>query len=71
MGIIKLITQRMGDILSSYFISDMDVMSEDAKKIFANEVDRKKYIEAVEKLKNDSKEETIILSNNEKITLVS
>ena len=71
MGIIKLITQTMGNILGSYFISDMDVMSEDAKKIFANEEDRKKYIEAVERLKKNSKEETITLSNHEKITLVS
>jgi len=72
MEVIKIITRAMGSILGSYFISDMDVMSEEAKKIFANEEDRKKYIEAVEKLKStDSKQETITLSTREKITLVS
>jgi hypothetical protein len=72
MEVIKLVTRAMGNFLGSYFSSDMDVMSEEAKRIFSNEEDRRKYIDAVEKLKNsDSKEETIILSTNEKITLVS
>ncbi|HTK20369.1 MAG TPA: hypothetical protein VL442_12665 [Mucilaginibacter sp.] len=70
--IIKIITRAMGSFFVSYFDSDTDVMSDDAKKIFANEDDRKKYIEAVEKLKNsNTKEETIVLSNHEKVTLVS
>ncbi|RFZ92617.1 hypothetical protein D0C36_14470 [Mucilaginibacter conchicola] len=68
MSIITLIR----NVLGSYFSSDMDVMSDEAKKIFSNPDDRKKYIEAVEKLKGTtSKEETIILSTQEKITLVS
>lgn len=73
MEVIKIITQSLGYILTSYFGSDMDVMSDNAKKIFSNKEDRKKYIEAVEKLKNtpDLKEQTITLSNNETITLVS
>lgn len=70
--VIKLITRAMGSVLGSYFGSDMDVMSEEAKQIFANEEDRKKYIDAVEKLKNTTeRKETITLSNDRTITLVS
>ena len=72
MEVINLITQRLVDILGSLFGSDMDVMSQDAKNIFANKEDRQKYIEAVEKLRSsDQKEETITLSNKETVTLVS
>ncbi|MDB5009191.1 MAG: hypothetical protein JWP45_3584 [Mucilaginibacter sp.] len=73
MEVIKLISQTLGNILGSYFNSDMDVMSDEAKRIFSNKEDRQKYIAAVEKLKYspDKKEETITLSNNETITLIS
>ncbi|MCR8559292.1 hypothetical protein KXD93_16665 [Mucilaginibacter sp. BJC16-A38] len=72
MEVIKLIGQALGNVLGSYFNSDMDVMSPEAKKIFSNEEDKKKYVEAVERLKyTRDKEETITLSTNEKITLVS
>jgi len=72
MEVIKLISRSVGGILGIYFRSDMEVMSEEAKRIFSNEEDREKYIKAVEKLKNpDVKEEKITLSNNEEITLVS
>ena len=71
--VIKIITQSLGNVLSSYFGSDMDVMSDNAKRIFSNKDDREKYIKAVEEMKNDSNitEKTITLSNNEQITLVS
>lgn len=72
MEVIRIISRSFGNLLSTYFGSDMDVMSEEAKRIFSNEEDRKLYIEAVEKLKNsESKEEPITLSTGEKITLVS
>ena len=72
MEVIRLISRSVGGILGAYFKSDMDVMSDEAKKIFSNEEDRAKYIEAVEKLKNtQSKEEPITLSTGEKIILVS
>ena len=72
--VIKLIVRAVGGALSSYFSSDMDVMSDEAKAIFSNEEDRKKYIDAVDALRDPkgSKEPiTITLSNQEKITLVS
>ncbi|HVW94454.1 MAG TPA: hypothetical protein VHA56_00630 [Mucilaginibacter sp.] len=70
--VIKLITRAMGSVLGSYFNSDMDVMSDEAKRIFSNDEDRKKYIEAVERLKNTTnQQETITLSNEQTITLVS
>ncbi|SDT62784.1 hypothetical protein SAMN05216490_4429 [Mucilaginibacter mallensis] len=34
MEVIKLVTRAMGNILGSYFSSDMEVMSEEAQKIF-------------------------------------
>lgn len=73
MEVIKLISATLGSILGSYFNSDMDVMSDEAKKIFSNKEDRQRYIDAVEELQKspDKKEKTITLSNNEQITLVS
>ena len=72
MEVIRIISQRLGDILGYYFGSDMDVMSEEAKKIFSNKEDREKYIKAVEELRNTKdKEVEIILSNKETVTLVS
>ncbi|CAN5396295.1 hypothetical protein BH10PSE19_BH10PSE19_23080 [soil metagenome] len=69
--VIKLFSRALGDVLE-YFTSDMDVMSQEAKRIFSNEDDKRKYIEAVEKLKkHESESETIILSNDDEITLVS
>lgn len=72
METIKSVARSLEDIFRSYFSPNMDVMSDEAKKIFSNEDDKRKYIEAVEKLKNSkSKEETITLSTNETITLIS
>ncbi len=73
MEVIKLMYRTLGNVLGYYFTSDMDVMSEDAKRVFSNEEDRKILMEALERLKNSNnvKEETITLSNDEKITLVA
>jgi hypothetical protein len=69
--VIKLFSRALGDVLE-YFTSDMDVMSEEAKRIFSNEEDKKKYLEAVQKLNaHKSERETITLSNHDEITLVS
>lgn len=72
MDVLSQIRQALVSILESFFGSDLDVMSPEAKRIFSNSEDKRKYIEAIEKLKNsDTNEETITLSNNETITLVS
>ncbi|HEY4323115.1 MAG TPA: hypothetical protein VGN20_03995 [Mucilaginibacter sp.] len=72
MEVIRIISQRVGDILDYYFGSDMDVMSDDAKKIFSNKEDRQKYIDAVEELRKENKKEVeITLSNKETVTLIS
>ncbi len=69
--VIKLFSRALGDVLE-YFTSDMDVMSQEAKRIFSNEEDKKKYIDALERLqRHESESETIELSNHDKITLVS
>lgn len=55
-----------------YFGPDTGVMSDEAKKIFSNDEDRKKYTDAVDRLKkNPNEKQTIELSTKEKITLVS
>jgi hypothetical protein len=51
MKTIKLITHSLENIFGSLFNSNMDVMTGEARKIFSNEEDKKKYVEAVEKLK--------------------
>jgi archaellum biogenesis ATPase FlaH len=71
MTVIQQIKAAVGNVMETYFSSDLDVMSQEAKRIMSNPEDKKKYIEAVEKLKTSSeKEVTIILSNQEKITLI-
>ena len=68
----SLILGAVREILGSFFDSDMDVMSPEARKIFSNEDDKKKYVDAVEKLKkHPDQPQKIILSTKEEITLVS
>ena len=71
MSILMQIQSAVRSVLDSYFSSDMDVMSTEAKEIFSNPDDRKKYLEAVKRLSGSSHEEKIILSTKEEITLVS
>lgn len=52
------------------FFDDMPVMSHEAQRIFADSEDRKLYMDAVDKLRNGSKEETITLHTGETITLL-
>ncbi len=57
------------NVVESYFSSDMQVMSSETKRIFSNPEDKKKYIDAIEKIqRGESKEESIELSTG-KITL--
>jgi hypothetical protein len=72
MEVIKLISQLWVNVFNSFAGSNTDLMSSDAKRIFSNFDDRKKYIDAVEKLRQDpDKPQKIVLSNKEEITLVS
>lgn len=65
------IQSAVKSVLDSYFSSDMDVMSSEAREIFSNPEDKEKYLEAIKKLRGASHQETITLSNKEEITLVS
>ncbi len=61
-----------GKLFKFYFVPNNDVMSDEAKKIFSNDADRKKYIDAVEYLKkNPTETKEIELSTKEKLTLMS
>lgn len=69
---IKQYFNAMQRAMNTYFSSDMDVMSPEAKKIFANPIDREEYIRAVEELnKGESKEKTIKLQSGEEIVLIA
>jgi len=71
MTVIQQIKNAVGNVIESYFSSDLDIMSHEAKRILSNPEDKKKYMDAVEKLKNsEEKEVTITLSNHEEITLI-
>ena len=71
MTVIQQIKNAVGNVIETYFSSDLDLMSQEAKRILSNPEDKKKYLDAVEKLKtSDTKEITIRLSNKEEITLI-
>lgn len=59
----------MGRLLKTAFSTDEDVMSDDIRQIMSHPDDRKKFMEAINKLQNQ-KEVTIELSNKETLTLV-
>lgn len=71
MNTIKHFLKVMGTVADRYFASDMEVISPEARRILSNPDDKKKYLDAVERLKGQSKKETIKLSTGETITLVS
>lgn len=72
METIKSMANEMKEFLISFFGSDNDVMNRENDMIFSNDEDRNKYIDAVERLKNNEvKEVTIILSGNKIMKLVS
>ena len=57
---------------ADFYCFDDDVMSKEARKILAHPTDRKKYLKAIERLKNPRcKQVTITLSTNETITLTA
>lgn len=59
------------DMCGRLFEDDMDVISLEARRILANPEDRKKYIDAIWRIKDQKSErETIILSNGEVITMM-
>jgi hypothetical protein len=70
MNILKTIFSEAGKEFLSYFEVDADAMSPKMKSIMSNPVDRKKYLDAIEKLREKENEEIeITLSNDEKMTI--
>ena len=60
----------MREIILDIFFDDNLVYSRTFKRIMSNPSDKIKYLEAVEKLENGSKEETIELETVGKITII-
>ncbi|GAB2784402.1 hypothetical protein GCM10027275_30740 [Rhabdobacter roseus] len=58
-------------VFETTFSTDMDIMSPEAKQIMSNPEDKKKYIEAIESLRDTSGQEKTIELSTGKITLVS
>lgn len=72
MKTVKIMIRSIQNIFGPIFYSPYNLMAYEAKKIFSNEDDSKKYTDAVFKLKTlESEEETITLSTGETITLIS
>lgn len=72
MEVIRNIATEMTAFLISYFSSDAAIIMKENEDLLATDEDRIKYIEAVERIKNDSsKLETITLSNKREMKLVS
>lgn len=58
-------------VFKSYFPSDTELVSPEVKKILANPENRKKYLNAVEKLSKGSPMEEVKLEDGSSMTLVS
>lgn len=77
MRVVDHIIFSVSNVIATFFSSDMDVVSEDTKKVLANPEDKKRYIDAVSSLKekksksnnNDIVSTEITLTNNSKIEL--
>lgn len=70
MNLFRQVLNMIVTALDLFFEDDTDVMSRTARQIFSNKEDKQKYIEAIGKINHGSKEETIILSTGEAITLI-
>lgn len=67
----KLLFDAFLRVLGELFPPDpIDLMSDDMRKILSNREDTRKFNEAQEKIKNGSREETIVLHDGQKITLI-
>ncbi|TVP42764.1 MAG: hypothetical protein EA341_19190 [Mongoliibacter sp.] len=69
MSVIKPILKEVVKVFHSYFVTTTDVMSPDVKEIMANPEDKKKYFDAIEKLKSGEEEVKIKLSTKKEMTL--
>lgn len=82
MSVKSIILNAVGKIFEIYFTSDLEVMSPKAKQILSNPEDRKIYMDAIKRIKEEREKsagknekdielrENITLSNDEKITVV-
>lgn len=73
METLKNIGFALSNVIGSYFKSDLDVMSDEVRTIMSNPDDKRKYIEAVDKLRspNASTSEEVTFSTGKKITLIA
>lgn len=74
MTVIRELAISMRNVLETFFGSDTEVMSSRVKDIMANPEDKKKYLDALEKLRKLEDEgkhgtEKVILSNDEELEL--
>ncbi|MFL0684984.1 MAG: hypothetical protein ACJLTB_17515 [Algoriphagus aquaeductus] len=72
MSLITRILKEAKNVIATYFFSQEQLLSSDIQEILENPEDRKKYFEAIDQLKDstkDVKEVNLELSNHKKITL--
>ena len=71
MSILHEIYHAVKDVINTYLPSESDLISTEVKEILSDPDDKKSYLNAIDKMKKGSKEETITLHNGKKLTLVS
>jgi len=75
MSIINHIVSSVRSVIKSFFIADMDVISNDTKKLLSNPKDKETYLNAIKELRSErdkgqqNVERTIILSDKSEVTL--
>lgn len=69
MKVLRDIRSALWAILEPFLVSDMDVVSSEARRIMANPDDRKIYIDAVEKLKSGEVDRITIQLSTGPITI--
>ena len=69
MEIFDRIYQAVKNVFIEFIWDDMPIISKEAQEILSHPEDRKLYIDAIERLRNGSKEETITLHTGNTITL--
>lgn len=73
----RLSQRALSDVFYEIFVPDLNPMSRKLRRIFANEKDKKLYLDTMKGIRNDVKngksideaKKTITLSNNEQITI--
>lgn len=71
MSFLHSIRNAFAVVFDAYFPTDLDLISPEAKQILGNPEDKKKYLDAIDRMREGSKREILVLHNGKELTLVS